>query len=188
MYQNTKSSFTLIELLVTIGIITTLLTVAVPVYEKQVLKGRFDEAKVTIQGIGLAQERYKIETGSYYSFADGTDIKNEKTIHNKIKVDLTKSNNFVYHLIGVDDIDGVQQYIIKAVLRDANWDTNCNNDDEDLCKQDKTLDEDEWTQKYTTGEGKHFIRYRFPNLIKSSESGVTQVTNGIDYTNIYTGN
>jgi type IV pilus assembly protein PilE len=188
MLKNTKSSFTLIELLVTIAIVTTLLTVALPIYDKKVLKSRFDEAKVTIQAIALAQERYKLETGVYYSFDEDTgDIKNEDIISFTLRVDLAKSNNFVYHLVGVDDIDDKQQYLVKAILRHNSWDTNCNSNNDDLCKQDDTIDEDEWTTKYSTGEEKHFIRFRYPTLIKDDESDVTQAENGIDYTNIYTG-
>jgi Tfp pilus assembly protein PilE len=186
MLKNTKSSFTLIELLVTIAIITTLLTMAVPIYDKKILKGRFDEAKVTIQAIALAQERYKLETGAYYSFESGTDVKNEDIISSTLRVDLTKSNNFVYHLIGVDDINDQQQYLIKAILRDKSWNTDCSTTDKtEICKQKNTIDEEEWVENYSTGEDKHYIRFRYPTSIKDDESGVTQVENGIDYTNIY---
>ena len=45
--KQTVRGFTLIELMVVLSIITLLLTVAVPIYDKQILKARADEAKRT---------------------------------------------------------------------------------------------------------------------------------------------
>ena len=172
-----KNAFTLIELLVTITIISTLLTIAVPIYDKQILKGYFDEAKVTIQAIALAQERYKIETGVYYPDADES-IVNENIINTNLKIDLSKTNNFVYHVTGAAD---GKSYVLKAVLRDVAWATDCDASDKtDLCKQDNTINRDSWTEKYNTATTKHFISFSYPTPSANA-------VNGIDYTDIYTG-
>jgi len=178
-----KKTFTLIELMVTISIIGVLLLVAVPTYEREVLKGRFDEAVVGIKSIILAMEEYKIETGYYYPhgfITENTVMYNGDETARKIKVDLTKYKNFLY---GIETNNAGDEYIIHAVLRKENsWDNNkCNisSSSDKKCVQ-STQDEDTWVSNYNTDISHHFITYSYPN------SGVANV-NGIDYTNIYVG-
>ena len=176
-----KKAFTLIELLVVLTILGILYTVAVPTYDNYILKSRFDEAKVTLQALMLAQERYKIENGHYFSLTSGT-IDNEKIIANNLKVDLSTSNNFAYRLVGVEDIDDIQQYRFKAILRPRSWVNDCDSYPSDLektCKQNETQSADDWVSNYTRGTEKHYMEIRYPTPLPDA-------LNGIDYTHIYT--
>ena len=62
--------------MVSVTIIGIMVSIAVPAYDRQVLKGRFEEAKVTMQAIALAQERRRLEAGRYYPDS-------EVTVHNE---------------------------------------------------------------------------------------------------------
>jgi Tfp pilus assembly protein PilE len=153
--------------------------VAIPIYDKQVLKGRFEEAKVTMQAIALAQERYKIETGSYYP-NPSAEIKNEDIIANNLKVVLKESSNFNYIVKTTDD----GTYIIKAILRGyindlASPKVDCSGKNESyMCKQTDSLKPDDWTKKYTIDEEHHYITMTYPTTATNLESG-------IDYANIH---
>lgn len=59
------TGFTLIELMVVVAIIAILSAVAYPLYTNQVLKSRRTEARVALNEISLAQERYFTVNGSY---------------------------------------------------------------------------------------------------------------------------
>lgn len=170
--------------MVTVAIIGILLSVAVPLYDREVLKGRFEEAKVTLQSIMLAQERYKIEVGKYYTVTTGT-ISNEDMISNNLKVDLTQSNNFLYQIVATTD---TKSYHIKAILRNSSWDNVCTtNDANDVCKQKTTIDREEWVTSYTTSLNNHFIEVTYPTLYTQNGTTVLNVENGINYTNINKG-
>jgi Tfp pilus assembly protein PilE len=163
-----------------------LVGVAIPIYDKQVLKGRFEEAKVTIQAIALAQERYKIETGSYYPSSAG-EVKNENVIASNLKVVLNESSNFNYIVNTKTDNGGNQSYIIKAVLRGYEKTDGrivkpglCRNSTSTtICKQAGSSDPDDWAKKYTIDEEHHYITMTYPTTATNLESG-------IDYANIYT--
>jgi Tfp pilus assembly protein PilE len=152
-----------------------LASIAVPIYNKQILKGRFEEAKVTMQAMALAQERYKIETGIYYPNSSEV-IKNEKFIFNNLKVDLNKSNNFNYFVYSSSN-----EYNITATLRANNWEecTGSDTDNSDICKQSGARDIDEWVKGYTRGEKKHYIKFVYP----PNSTGES-----LDYSNIHKDN
>jgi prepilin-type N-terminal cleavage/methylation domain-containing protein len=171
-----KKAFTLLELLVVLAVVGVLLGVAVPSYNNQVLKGRFEEAKLIIQAMMMAQERYHYEHGIYYTVTTGT-IDNEDLIHNNLKVDFTSSNNFIFTLVASDDL---QSYRIKAMLRDDSWNVCTDLDPDSLCKQTGTQDEDSWVGSYNTSTSTHYIEARFPVPLPDS-------VGGIDYTHLYTG-
>ena len=64
MVEN-KRAFTLIELLVVILIIGVLAAVALPQYQKSVLKSHTVEAMVTLNAVEQAQKVYYLEHGTY---------------------------------------------------------------------------------------------------------------------------
>lgn len=173
-----RKAFTLLELMVTISIIGILFVVAVPTYEREVLKGRFDEAVVGINSIILAMEQYKNEVGYYYPYnyiAAASIMYDGDEIRKKIKVDLRKYKNFLYGIKTNNDGD---EYTIYAVLRKENsWNnTECDDSSSSVKKCVQSLQRgDDWITGYSTGIGKHIITYTYPN------------NNGIDYTKIYLG-
>ena len=88
--MNTKG-FTLIELLVVVLIIGILSSVALPQYQKTVLKSRAAEAWANLNAIYKASQSYCLEnpTGRVYSYSE---------IKEALPITVENSNNFTYDL------------------------------------------------------------------------------------------
>ena len=63
--QATQRGLTLIELMVVVAVLAILSAVAYPLYTNQVQKSRRADAKVALQTIALAQERFFTVNGEY---------------------------------------------------------------------------------------------------------------------------
>ena len=72
--MNNKQAFTLIELLVVVLIIGILAAVAVPQYQKAVLRARFVQLVTNNDAIVKAQKIYHMANGTYASSIDELDI------------------------------------------------------------------------------------------------------------------
>lgn len=62
--------FTLIELMIVVAIIAILAAIALPSYQDYVRKGRRAEARALLQGMSLAQEKWRLGHTTYGSAAD----------------------------------------------------------------------------------------------------------------------
>ncbi len=81
--QSTRRGFTLIELLVVVLIIGILAAVAVPQYQKAVMKSRLTQAMILAKSLQEAERLYRVANGNYTKDMDELDIEAPQCTLNK---------------------------------------------------------------------------------------------------------
>ena len=92
-----KKAFTLIELLVVVLIIGILAAVALPQYQKAVLRARFMQVKIDTEALYQAQQRYHLANGEYATTKNDLDIQTSgcSTNQDKVHCYLTANNKTI---------------------------------------------------------------------------------------------
>ena len=98
-----NKAFTLIELLVVVLIIGILTAIAVPQYQKAVLKSRFAQAKTLVESVVRAQETYFLANGQYAANFSDLDITLPEPEHPK------SSSSFYFYDWGFCYLNGQVQ-------------------------------------------------------------------------------
>ncbi len=103
-----QKAFTLIELLVVVLIIGILSAIALPQYQKAVIKTRFSTLKSLVKSIAVAQEVYYLANNTYATSFDDLDIDlpaGKKDNSTKIQYFYDWGDCRIINIVGYDSIE-----------------------------------------------------------------------------------
>ena len=140
-----KKGFTLIELLVVVLIIGILAAIAVPQYQKAVIKSRFANLKLMVSSVVKAQEEYYLATGDYTNemkyLSIDLPLENEKyTCAFNGKIAFGCNNGLMYYQSFYKNASNYPGKIECGVLDNTN--TNL----VEICKTETGKTEPDWTR------------------------------------------
>ena len=77
MMQTRQGGLTLVELMVVVAVMAIIATIAYPIYTNQVQKSRRADAKVALETVAMAQERFYTINGEYAAGLSSLQVSTE---------------------------------------------------------------------------------------------------------------